>query len=97
MEVADIGDIEDVIGTVDAVATDPPYGRATSTMKEPLGELYARALRAIANGAGAGEPGRESCCPAPVPGRSTDWSWCTIIRRRCTAPCPATTACFRRC
>ncbi len=48
MEVADIGDIAEVIGPVDTVATDPPYGRATSTNKEPLGELYARSLPSIA-------------------------------------------------
>jgi tRNA (guanine10-N2)-dimethyltransferase len=49
MEVSDIGDIDGIIGTVDAVATDPPYGRATSTMREPLGDLYARSLPAIAS------------------------------------------------
>lgn len=48
IEVADIGDIGEVFGKVDAVATDPPYGRATSTMKEPLGELYDRAMASIA-------------------------------------------------
>jgi len=29
---------------VDAVATDPPYGRATSTKGEPISSLYARAV-----------------------------------------------------
>ncbi len=48
VEVADIGDIEEAFGKVDAVATDPPYGRATSTRKEPLGDLYDRALRSMA-------------------------------------------------
>ena len=47
--VSDIGDIADAIGKVDGVATDPPYGRATSTMREPLGELYDRAMDAIAS------------------------------------------------
>jgi tRNA (guanine10-N2)-dimethyltransferase len=47
LEVADIGEIGEVFGTVGAVATDPPYGRATSTMKEPLGELYGRAMRSV--------------------------------------------------
>lgn len=49
MEVADIGDIEGRFGKVDAVATDPPYGRATSTRREPLGELYDRALTSMAS------------------------------------------------
>jgi tRNA (guanine10-N2)-dimethyltransferase len=48
IEVADIGDIGKVFGKVDVVATDPPYGRATSTMREPLGELYDRAMGSIA-------------------------------------------------
>lgn len=47
VEVADIGDIGDIFGKVDAVATDPPYGRATSTRKEPLGDLYDRALSSM--------------------------------------------------
>jgi tRNA (guanine10-N2)-dimethyltransferase len=49
LEVSDIGSIAEVVGNVDVVATDPPYGRATSTNKEPLGELYARSLPAIAS------------------------------------------------
>ncbi|MBI0583331.1 MAG: RsmD family RNA methyltransferase [Methanomassiliicoccus sp.] len=49
IEVADIGDIATTFGTVAAVATDPPYGRATSTMREPLGDLYDRAMGSIAS------------------------------------------------
>ncbi|MDD1743128.1 MAG: methyltransferase domain-containing protein [Methanomassiliicoccales archaeon] len=47
LEVADIGDLADVFGTVDAVATDPPYGRSASTRKEQVRELHERALRSI--------------------------------------------------
>lgn len=35
-------------GRIDGVATDPPYGRATSTRRESLRRLYDRAFRAIA-------------------------------------------------
>ncbi|MFO7618560.1 MAG: RsmD family RNA methyltransferase [Thermoplasmata archaeon] len=31
---------------VDAIATDPPYGRSASTAREPIGSLYARAFAA---------------------------------------------------
>jgi tRNA (guanine10-N2)-dimethyltransferase len=71
LEVADIGDIGAVFGTVGAVATDPPYGRATSTMKEPLGDLYARAMIAIPTvldqGARAGVV-LPHPCPQPING-----------------------------
>ncbi len=30
---------------VDAIATDPPYGRSASTAKEPIGSLYQRAFK----------------------------------------------------
>ena len=40
LDVADIGKL----GKVDAIATDPPYGRSASTAKEDVGELYERAL-----------------------------------------------------
>jgi tRNA (guanine10-N2)-dimethyltransferase len=48
LEVIDIGDIESVFGKVDAVATDPPYGRSATTRKEPARDLHLRALDAIA-------------------------------------------------
>ncbi|MCK5037895.1 MAG: hypothetical protein KAS16_02240 [Thermoplasmata archaeon] len=43
LDVADIGKL----GKVDAIATDPPYGRSASTAKEDVGELYERALEAF--------------------------------------------------
>jgi tRNA (guanine10-N2)-dimethyltransferase len=46
--VCDVGVIRDVVGEVDGVATDPPYGRSTSTNGEPLDELYTRSFRAFA-------------------------------------------------
>jgi tRNA (guanine10-N2)-dimethyltransferase len=49
LEVADIGEISDVFGTVDSVATDPPYGRSASTKKEPVKTLHERALGNIAS------------------------------------------------
>ena len=48
LEVADIGELDDVFGTVDAVATDPPYGRSASTKKEPVIALHERAMENIA-------------------------------------------------
>ena len=45
----DIGEISKVVGNVSGVATDPPYGRSTSTDGEPLPELYIRALDACAD------------------------------------------------
>jgi tRNA (guanine10-N2)-dimethyltransferase len=44
LEAADVGQICEVFGQVDAIATDPPYGRSTTTMKEGLGDLYARMM-----------------------------------------------------
>lgn len=64
MEVADIGDIGSVFGRVDAVATDPPYGRDTSTMKEPLGELYDRAMGSISE---VLDRGSRACVVLPRP------------------------------
>ncbi len=43
----DVGSIDGAVGEVDGIATDPPYGRATSTNGEPLDELYARSFRAF--------------------------------------------------
>ena len=48
LEVADIGELDEVFGTVDAVATDPPYGRSASTRKEPVASLHERSLGSIA-------------------------------------------------
>ena len=69
IEVSDIGDIERSIGRVDCVATDPPYGRATSTMKEPLGDLYKRAFSSmtavLGPGSGIGVVLPRECPPHP--------------------------------
>lgn len=44
----DVGDIINVVGKVDGIATDPPYGRSTSTRGERIPELYRRAYAAFA-------------------------------------------------
>ena len=44
---ADIGDVARRVGTVDAIATDPPYGRAASTRGESIASLYRRAFAAF--------------------------------------------------
>ncbi len=46
-----VGDVEEIIaatGGVDAVATDPPYGRSTTTRGEGVAPLLRRTLRALA-------------------------------------------------
>jgi tRNA (guanine10-N2)-dimethyltransferase len=45
----DVGEISNVVGKVDGMATDPPYGRSTSTGGEPLCDLLARTLAASAD------------------------------------------------
>jgi tRNA (guanine10-N2)-dimethyltransferase len=45
----DIGEMPEVVGDVAGVATDPPYGRSTSTDGEPLQALLSRALGACAD------------------------------------------------
>ncbi len=45
--VADVGDVPRRIPNVDAIATDPPYGRAASTRGERIGSLYRRAFAAF--------------------------------------------------
>ena len=44
LHVADVGSLPSIIGAVDAIATDPPYGRATSTKGEPIAALYRRGM-----------------------------------------------------
>ncbi|UCG69246.1 MAG: methyltransferase domain-containing protein [Thermoplasmata archaeon] len=39
---ADISEVKNVVGEVDAIATDPPYGRAASTNREEIFSLYER-------------------------------------------------------
>lgn len=48
LHVCDVGDIAKVVGPVDGIATDPPYGRSTSTKGESIQSLYRRALAAFA-------------------------------------------------
>ena len=48
VEHADVGEI-DIFGKVDAVVTDFPYGRASTTKKEPIEKLYKRAFLSISN------------------------------------------------
>jgi tRNA (guanine10-N2)-dimethyltransferase len=47
IDVSDVGDIASVFGKVDAVATDPPYGRSASLWKEGKSSLYGRAMDAF--------------------------------------------------
>jgi tRNA (guanine10-N2)-dimethyltransferase len=47
LHLCDVGAIEKEIGEVDSVATDPPYGRSTSTDGERLPQLYERAFKAF--------------------------------------------------
>jgi tRNA (guanine10-N2)-dimethyltransferase len=47
MEACDISDIARLFGRVDAIATDPPYGKASSTWKERPRELHRRLLHAL--------------------------------------------------
>jgi tRNA (guanine10-N2)-dimethyltransferase len=46
--VADIGDAAGLVGPVDGIVTDLPYGRASGTDKEPVRDLYVRAFEAFA-------------------------------------------------
>ncbi|MCK5548054.1 MAG: methyltransferase domain-containing protein [Thermoplasmata archaeon] len=41
---ADVSDIKDHIESVDAIVTDPPYGRAASTKGEDISSLYERSF-----------------------------------------------------
>lgn len=44
---SDVSEIEDIVGKVDAIATDPPYGRSATTNKEEISKLYERAFEAF--------------------------------------------------
>jgi len=46
---SDIGDINNHVSEVDAVVTDLPYGKSTTTKGEDIRELYERAFRNIAD------------------------------------------------
>jgi tRNA (guanine10-N2)-dimethyltransferase len=60
----DVADVAEHLDTVDAIATDPPYGRASSTGDEGLDEVYDRFFRAAAR---VLEPGSRLACPFPDP------------------------------
>jgi tRNA (guanine10-N2)-dimethyltransferase len=45
----DISDIAERFGNIDAVATDPPYGRSTKTGGEDISKIYDRAMSSIPN------------------------------------------------
>ena len=42
---SDIGDINKHVGKVDAIVTDLPYGKSTTTKGEKMDQLYERAFR----------------------------------------------------
>ena len=44
---SDIGDINNIVTSVDAVVTDLPYGKATTTKGEDIQRLYSRAFKNI--------------------------------------------------
>jgi len=48
LHVTDVGGVREVVGSVDSIATDPPYGRSTSTKGESIPRLYARAFSTFA-------------------------------------------------
>lgn len=54
LRVGDVAEVADAFGGVDAVAMDPPFGRAATTRGEPLPSLY---LRAFESAARAVKPG----------------------------------------
>jgi tRNA (guanine10-N2)-dimethyltransferase len=47
LKACDVGEIPSAVGHVDAIATDPPYGRSTSTDGEGIPELCRRAFGAF--------------------------------------------------
>ncbi len=47
LRVSDVGDISEKIGPVDGIATDPPYGRSTSTGGEEIPALFVRGFKAF--------------------------------------------------
>ncbi|MCX8173457.1 MAG: methyltransferase domain-containing protein [Thermoplasmata archaeon] len=44
----DVGELSSKVGEVDAIITDPPYGRSTTTKKEPVSSLYRRSFETFA-------------------------------------------------
>ncbi len=47
LKLCDVGEITHTVGRVDGIATDPPYGRSTSTDGEGIPELYRRSFDAF--------------------------------------------------
>jgi tRNA (guanine10-N2)-dimethyltransferase len=47
LRVLDVEDISQFGRKFDCIVTDPPYGRSSSTRKEPLNELYSRAINSF--------------------------------------------------
>jgi len=47
LKVCDVGAIADAVGHVNGIATDPPYGRSTSTDGEKIPDLYRRSFEAF--------------------------------------------------
>jgi tRNA (guanine10-N2)-dimethyltransferase len=47
LKLCDVGEIPQTVGRVDGIATDPPYGRSTSTDGERIPELYRRSFDAF--------------------------------------------------
>ena len=49
LHISDVGTLGEQVDRVNGVATDPPYGRSSSTNQEPLESLMARALTAFSD------------------------------------------------
>jgi tRNA (guanine10-N2)-dimethyltransferase len=47
LERGDVGEIHEIFGKVKFIATDPPYGRSTTTMREDIEELYLRMMESF--------------------------------------------------
>jgi tRNA (guanine10-N2)-dimethyltransferase len=47
LKLCDVGEVRRTVGRVDGIATDPPYGRSTSTDGESIPELYRRSFDAF--------------------------------------------------
>lgn len=46
---ADIGEVSGMVGDVDAITTDPPYGRSATTNREEISSLYKRAFETFSD------------------------------------------------
>lgn len=63
----DVSEIGQEVGPVDAICTDPPYGRGSTTGREELDSLYERFLACAAD---VLEPGDRLVCVLPEPDRA---------------------------